>query len=290
MALSTRTDGSRRLCPAGTGRGWTRWSGRQVAQPASRRVRCSRMSRPRRSSWALPTSRALGAGGSATISLPGAGPATPASGSAAVSGSATRVGCLLGRRVGFGPTGLGLGRLAVRLGLAGVPSSGPGRPGGPAPCPGGNRVRKMSGSRYMTRAVGTARRTLVSTRFTVSTASETDSRDQLDLGPHQQLVGSDVLGAHVDQALHAGLDLDGRRDLLLVGDAGRLADEQALHLDRQHDGDADQQQADRHADRSTRGSPVMCETVTAVRAMTRPTRPPGPPAGPRGAPAAWSGG
>ena len=61
-----------------------------------------------------------------------------------------------------------------------------------------------SGSRYITLASGTAARTDVSTRLRASaTWANPRLGVELQLGPHQQLVGPEVLGAHVDQPADA---------------------------------------------------------------------------------------
>ena len=67
---------------------------------------------------------------------------------------------------------------------------------------------------------------------------------ELDLGRHEQLVRTEVLGAQVDQALHVRRGGEAATRSAEVGLGGGLADQQALHLDGQQDGDDDEQDAD----------------------------------------------
>ena len=134
----------------------------------------------------------------------------------------------------------------------------------------------MSGSRYMTRAVGTARRTLVSTRFTVSTASETDSPGISSIlaptssssGPmcwvrmwiRRCTLGSISMAAAIFSWSVTLADSPMSRPFISI------ASTMAMPIR--------SRPIDSVPMPSHRGSPVMCETVTAVRAMTRPTRAP----------------
>ena len=67
---------------------------------------------------------------------------------------------------------------------------------------------------------------------------------ELELGGDEQLVGAEVLGLEVDQPAHAVGALERADDPVEVGVGRRLADQQALHLDGQDDGDDDEQDAD----------------------------------------------
>ena len=72
-----------------------------------------------------------------------------------------------------------------------------------------------------------------------------ERRVELELRRDEQLVGPEVLGAQVDDAAaRSARLLEGLGDLGDVGLRRRLADQQALHLDRQDDGDDDEQGAD----------------------------------------------
>jgi len=66
-----------------------------------------------------------------------------------------------------------------------------------------------------------------------------------DLRRDEQGVRPDVQGPQVNDPVHLGTAHDGRDDLAFDVRAGRLADEQALHLDRQDRRHAAQQDADR---------------------------------------------
>ena len=55
--------------------------------------------------------------------------------------------------------------------------------------------------------------------------------DEADLGADEQLLGPEVLGAEVDEACDVGLALMAARICSSTLVVGRLADQQALHLD-----------------------------------------------------------
>ncbi len=70
---------------------------------------------------------------------------------------------------------------------------------------------------------------------------------ELDLGRDHDLVRAEVLGPQMDATLHRGERLDRGTDALHHLGAGRLPDEQAPHLDHQHDRDDDEEDPDRKA-------------------------------------------
>ena len=71
-----------------------------------------------------------------------------------------------------------------------------------------------------------------------------DGAAEVDLRPDQQLLGPEVLGAQVDEGDGLRGVVDRARDLVPHGPGGRLADQQALHLVGQDEGDDAEEQAD----------------------------------------------
>ena len=64
-----------------------------------------------------------------------------------------------------------------------------------------------------------------------------EARVELDLRPDENLVGPDVLGAHVDHTNHAVRFLERPPDPGDDARPGALTDEEALHLHREHERD-----------------------------------------------------
>ena len=94
-------------------------------------------------------------------------------------------------------------------------------------------------------AIGTASRMATSVWLTASAScGSVEARIESELGGDQQILRADVLGLHVDEVVDplGSFDrLDDRRPIL----RGRsLADQEALHLDGQDDGDDAQQDTD----------------------------------------------
>ena len=86
-----------------------------------------------------------------------------------------------------------------------------------------------------------------SVAFRAPTNSSTLRSDENSIfAPDQDLLGAEVLGAHVDEALDVLRPLDRTDDAVGLALGGRLTDQQALHLGGEHDRDHDQQHADRH--------------------------------------------
>src|SRR5688572_29478522 len=75
-------------------------------------------------------------------------------------------------------------------------------------------------------------------------AAHVETVAELDLGAHQELLRTKVLRTQMDQLYDVFAAANGIFDLAHVLTCRALADEQSLHLDRKHDGDDAQQDAD----------------------------------------------
>ena len=223
---------------------------------------------PRASAWSSPESAAIDEAAVRQARRRGA------------AGAADQPPVTMTQRAGICVPPLALPRSGSRVGGGDHPLSPPCPPGSPLSSSGGyGRPRRTRGTR---RARGTSKRATGTTRRTrdldaVDRPRQLGHRQlgvELDLGRHEQLVGAEVLGAHVDERVRRRSATVDRRRRSAAASSG-VADSpmsRPFISTRQHDGDGHEQQADGDRCRaaSQRGSPVTWASTTPNSAKSRP--------------------